>query len=250
MDKLKCKVIPIEIRDEWDGIQKAKIGQLVRFDRTLELTIASRPKLGNKYFDTDEGSPYHNVVTPIHLYFCSERPVKVGEYVFGYCNEIRSLPYVGKVTHIWKNGDVSCGGIHLDSKGMKIEATTNHLMDLPFIPSSYINVYIDQMNDNRTGGSVSSWSLENPTSVMIKMRVMGNSANGNGEIHDACFVDQFGNVIYEPDTRDDNTVIVSKVKELYTVEEIKELFYKFRADKLPFGEYPDYVLLEFFNEIF
>jgi len=58
--------------------EKSVIGNIGLNEADNSLQIMQRKWLGNKFFETKDGSPVHGIVIPQHLYFLSDEKIKEG----------------------------------------------------------------------------------------------------------------------------------------------------------------------------
>jgi len=105
-------------------VENCGIGIDRKTDKGYPMT---RKYMGNKYFDTDDGSPEHNSVFPYHLYFVTEDLAKEG--CVGY-NETYSLVLVDE-------------NYNRFSKAYEIVATTDPTLSLPKPSTGFIEKFCE-----------------------------------------------------------------------------------------------------------
>jgi hypothetical protein len=197
MEKLKCKVVmlptekasPLVYNNSEEGLFCVK-----------GIGILAKHRMGN--------------CTNQSLYFVSNREIKEDVSAMDYYIDSRVVdtPIVSR-TYLHRDKIDFCA---------KIEATTDPSLDLPLIPQSFIEKYVEKQ------GKIEE--------VMIDLvRVVNcpeNHFRVNYEVQDNMTFCPKCIVSIIPKTRKDNTVIVSPIKDSWTREEVVNLIRNFRNDIL------------------
>jgi len=173
--KRKCKVIMLPTKKAIDFCIGKNNG---------ELSIMTRGKCGNKVFEVGFKESNCNQV-PQHLYLVSKEKIKEGDW----CLDKRdnTIFKAAKLMHKYYMPNFS-----------KIEATTDPSLNLPLIPQSFIEKYVEKE------GKIDE--------VNIKLRLLGNY-----------FINPDKESIVE--TRcSDNTCIISKVQDTFNKEDMEKAF--------------------------
>ena len=242
MEKLKCKVVmlPIEKAVELDNDSKIK-----RFQRYLTLGKISNELRYDIPFWID------NSIQLQHLYFVAlpteEQKkrgigvIKEGDWFLsdGRISIIHSPMYnvekcIG-VDNEWIYGNINGKDLGNNPNfSFKIEATTDPSLNLPLIPQSFVDKYVEKQ------GKIEE--------VLIEMEEVINCNNNTyrNNISTSKILTYCSECIksFIPRLRKDNTVIVSKVEEkMYTSENVVDILYQFastRAHHLSKGELQKY----------
>lgn len=123
--------------------------------------------------------------TAQHLYFISNDEIRNRDYVIMLDDFDHVFSTVQQYTAEPEQ--------HINKNHRRVIATTDKSLNLPLIPESFVSKYVEEQG--------------NIKEVMIDMY--------------SCFSDDYSkDLTYQIDTRKDNTVIVSKVKDTYTKEEM------------------------------
>lgn len=199
MEKLKCKVVMLPTEKASYLTHRAADGELMY-----------SYKLFANHGETINTNQY--------LYFTSKREIKEGDF-FLDGTTIYSTP-----------NERTLKAINVDDRAcFKIEATTDPSLELPLIPQSFIEKYVEKqgkidevMIDINEIEDVESLSNYDENEIWL-----------NGELM-MCYDhrittgrDKYLATIPFIKTRPDNTVIVSKVKDTWTRDEVIELIGKY-----------------------
>lgn len=129
-----------------------------------------------------------------HLYLTSNKEIKKNDYFI--CNKT--------IMQAVRNYDKS-ENLEIN----KIEATTDKSLELPLIPESFIKKYIEKQ------GQVNE--------IMIEIEEFGGQIINN----------ELKSITTTIKTRNDNTVIIHKIKDSWNKEELKQIAWQAYTAKLP-----------------
>ena len=216
-DELKCKVVMLPTN------KAKKVGDITKLNG----------ERGTLYIVKEGKIHLHEICTPQYLYFISKREIKEGDYgitsggyIFkcNYCNE-GDLGFIPLQDDVYCNTQsyfdyVSCS---------KVEATTDTSLNIPLIGTSFIEKFVEKQ------GKIEEVMIE-MNQIEIKQSIDRYDdniifVNGNGVTSYRCedinHAQKIINLYNKPKTRKDNTVIIHPIKELWTREEMRELFHAF-----------------------
>jgi hypothetical protein len=183
-NKMKCKVVILATNEiQANGVQ------IIKNNKNNELKI---PSTGGALRRIIAGSA---VWKTQHLYLVSDEEIKVGDY---YLSEtFGKFNFFGQKPSILTEDDTE---LYIKYKELcyKIIATTDTTLNLPLIPQSFIEKYVE------VNGKIEE--------VMVNLENYRHY--NNPDIRKADF--EYRNRI---ETRKDNTVIISKVKNTWNYDE-------------------------------
>lgn len=187
--------------------EKAIENGIVQNIDSNNLAFAKRAYLGNKLFDVGFNSST-SVWQPKHLYFTNNREIESNDYFLMNNCIIRKCSHVKVSNHgrgLFKL-IVDIGGYeHPETACQKIEATTDKQLNLPLIPQSFIEKYV-----NKAG----KWG------VFIKEALI-ETETIKSATYEPCTIWQTVVKI-----RNNDTVIIHKLKDTFTRDEVKQLIHK------------------------
>lgn len=212
--KMRVKVVMLPTK------QKAPIGQFIitAYQYSGDITCNCGIKLQEA---VNMDCPEH------HLYFISDEEIQVGDWYIwkGYLNKIQETPIIHCYDTSYGSGLDNTKVIN-NGRSTKIVATTDTSLGLPLIPQSFVEKYC------KKNGNIKEAMIETEYVEGI------GSATTDSRGH------RLGDKIK---TRKDNTVIVSRVKDSWTREEVIELLYTFgeimedRNSVRPYYRYEEWI---------
>ena len=180
--------------------------------RVIVVMLSTEKAIANgiiKHFSTNNLSIVHKdivhiindpaeaVYIPQHLYFASDREIKEGDWMLHILDKTPIKYYPDDYPTIKHASEYEY---------RKIEATTDSSMNIPLIPQSFIEKYVESQGEIKE--------------VMIEMEERWSSHNKEAVASDGGY---YNKTVTESVSiiklRKDNTVIVHKVKDSWTREE-------------------------------
>jgi hypothetical protein len=195
MKQLKCKVL------------------LIPTKKTTSLFVDNNRKI---YFGLPTGQ---TLVFGHHLYLISNREIKIGDY---YLNAKKDK-FIKASAHDVALLNTESSNISKILRYIKLEATTDRTLNLPLIPKSFAEKYADKQ------GSINEVLIEYNISVACTCDTTEKLFYCPFSVNDECkkrFED--GSYFNECVTvRKDNTVILERVKDIFSKSEVIDLIVNF-----------------------
>lgn len=142
-----------------------KIGLHIAYN---SLQRMQRKLLGNKFFDTIDGSPAHGLVIPQYLYVTNDEPIITGNWYFDTLTKEIYQAKNNNVTMkcfekiIATDDESLTNGWLKDLDPFRLSEHTNlvSMSGLPILPDSFINKYIEYWNNSPTGSIITKVFVE------------------------------------------------------------------------------------------